>query len=496
MSDEITRLKARIRYLESENRELRKGSFHLFLKLPFEIRGMIWALMLPARQVITIYRNAEGLIEISGHKVGLPILMSICQESRQYALSLFKPITPHHTQVYLNQKRDILYFDLESLSMKNFAIEPEVIAFPIERFEQGSRLKKVCKFLEQIYFKNVKTILLVYDDPERDRCYIGDLSPAPEDPPRQRRAVKKALESSGVFGGRLPENTLLRFPRLDVASRRDEESGMDDEHHHGPGPSRSLLTEHEQPQPLLEPRHPLSARRHTHAIDYLRSPRRMAHPLTFTDLPPEVRLLVWEATWPGPRLIGIDAVKLNDQSTDEIEDDARLQILCSMASWLEGGASKQLPDEDRHPIALSICAESRKHTMKHFCLFRHHEQITWSLYLNPTCDVLAAYDMWDLKEEDLTNLSRSYGRQLARMKNLVLYAQHWDVIDELDILCYLGGIEVIQLCLKDDPTPAEISKLLGDIKLRYQNDNRYCSRFQLVDRAYKVRGEVEVTEHN
>ncbi|KAM5353279.1 hypothetical protein ACJZ2D_016824 [Fusarium nematophilum] len=278
--------------------------------------------------------------------------------------------------------------------------------------------------------------------------------------------------------------------RMQLASRplkkrRLSESGLDDEHHHGPAPSRPLLTE--QPQPLVEPRHPFSARRQTCTADYLRNPR---HPLTFTDLPPEVRLLVWEATWPGPRLIGFKTAGIDDESTDEIEDYARLEVLCgiaSMPSWLP---------EDRYPIALSICAESRKHTMKHFCLFRHHEQITWSLYLNPTCDVLAASDMCYLEEEDLINLWRSYGRQLARMKKLVLDTQYWDIIDKLDFLRYLGGIEVIQLYLEDDTTPAEISKLLGDIKLRYQNDNRYCSRFQLVDQAHKVRGEAEVTEHN
>ncbi|KAM5353059.1 hypothetical protein ACJZ2D_017062 [Fusarium nematophilum] len=209
LRDEIGNLKSQINDLKSEIQELKLGRFfHPFPKLPVEIRKMIWDLALPALQAITVYNNAEGEIETSGHKVGPPTLMSVCQESRQYALSLFEPIiTPHATQVYLNQKRDILYFDLDfgPWSIKNFAAQPEVIGFPIERVQQGSRLEKVCKFLEQIYFKNVKTILLVYDDLGRDRYYIGDRLSLAGDPLGTRIAVKKALESSGVFGGRLPE---------------------------------------------------------------------------------------------------------------------------------------------------------------------------------------------------------------------------------------------------------------------------------------------------
>ncbi|KAK2470567.1 hypothetical protein H9L39_17863 [Fusarium oxysporum f. sp. albedinis] len=266
---------------------------------------------------------------------------------------------------------------------------------------------------------------------------------------------------------------------------------MDTKRRHGLRPFRPLLTEHGQTRPLL------TKNRALHAIydRLLHRSRRRARSLTFGHLPPEVRLLIWEATWPRPRLIGVEAVELDDESTDDIEDFARLQILGSMESWLKAGETRQMLKHDRYPIALPVCAESRKHTMKHFTLIHHHEHFEWPFYLNPALDILwASDDLWNL-EEDIINLSRAYGRQLTCIKKLVLGAESWRDVATLELLRYLDGIEIIQLRLDDDASPTVVTELLQDMDLQFRNDNRYCSRFQLIDQSYRIRGEFETGKY-
>jgi hypothetical protein len=79
----------------------------------------------------------------------------------------------------------------------------------------------------------------------------------------------------------------------------------------------------------------------------------------------------------------------------------------------------------------------------------------------------------------MINLSGAYGRQLACIKKLVVGAESWRDIFDLKLLCYLGGLEVMQIRLDDDASPV-VTKLLQDIDLQFQNDDRYFSRFQLI----------------
>ncbi|KAH8651719.1 hypothetical protein BGZ61DRAFT_229682 [Ilyonectria robusta] len=328
--------------------------------------------------------------------------------------------------------------------------------------------------------------------------------------------------------------------------KRSLEESRVDEDRYGPRLRQQSPTAHERlPQPSSRPEHVLST---WHLPP---NPRRPG-PLTFADLPAEVRLMIWEATWPEPRVIEIRAHSPFNPKTGYIEDYMRFQLYDTISNWLgeddeaddeagdgaDDGADEeadeeadveldhdsdhdsddgsdpeleiegrtpdnprdvfgQLSGQNRHPVALSVCTESRIHTLKSFYQLRHHERTEWSFYFSPTRDVLWVPDSlwWKFDDEDAITLSRSYGNQLTQVKQLVLSMEKWRDIGELNVLLVLRGIETIHIRLSDDATSTEISTLLEEIELDFGNDDKYCSRFQLVDGTYEVRGQIQVGRH-
>ncbi|RYC81196.1 hypothetical protein BFJ63_vAg15912 [Fusarium oxysporum f. sp. narcissi] len=278
---------------------------------------------------------------------------------------------------------------------------------------------------------------------------------------------------------------------------------------------------------------------------------------SFSTFPENVRLKIWEATWPDPRVIEIRSLPQVD--SDDIYDLSRLQLYGTISNWLDkddcdedndeeddvekGDAMSQVPNrgeksndgasnggsslasgdsedfdiedarrfgrnprtifwrmsrENQHPIALSVCAESRQHTLRSFYYLRHHERSEWSFYLDPTQDVVWLSDsLWKdicFDNEDAVRLGRSYGSRLSHVEQVIVNAEKWRDLEELNILPYFGCLKTIKLLLDDDITPPEISTLLRDIELRFGNDDRFCPRFELVDRRYQVRGQVRVRD--
>ncbi|KAM0496907.1 hypothetical protein ACHAP8_007136 [Fusarium lateritium] len=282
---------------------------------------------------------------------------------------------------------------------------------------------------------------------------------------------------------------------------------MDTERPHKPQCFGELLARPAQPITSLNPHQPPLAFDDDSLQHSYHHSRQRTRPLSFNNLPPEVRLLIWEATWPGPRLIDAQMGMLfYDNNT--YERFSKLQILGSMPNWLDTGETGQVLKHDRYPVALSVCAESRTHTLKHFTLVRHHHHIEWSLYLNPTLDALYVSEpvwdldeddvpyrpktLWDLNEDNIIELARGYGRQLASIKKLIMNLNLCFEIPRLRVLRILSGIEVIQLYLDNDTPSTSIAKLVKMIDDEYGKDNRYCSRFELIDRKGKVCGECQV----
>lgn len=132
----------------------------------------------------------------------------------------------------------------------------------------------------------------------------------------------------------------------------------------------------------------------------------------FPRLLPEIRLMIWEATWLEPCIIeaayadewvsdnGVSV--LNDDaaehdrppvSDDDSESDdggeyVRLRLTCSLSTWLQTDIGPRIL-EDRpleeclFPVALYVCCESWAHTLRQFTAARHSKLDTCAFYFNP-----------------------------------------------------------------------------------------------------------------
>lgn len=143
----------------------------------------------------------------------------------------------------------------------------------------------------------------------------------------------------------------------------------------------------------------------------------------FSKLPAEIRLKIWEATWPEARVIeptDADYYKREEQADEHYDDCPEflsLHVVCLLSTWQEDYTnlfSRKLDDrwpiEDcPNPVALQVCRESRLHTLKTFVGLRHAKLDGYLLYVNPQSDVLwVTSDAID-NPEQLDDLSSSYG---------------------------------------------------------------------------------------
>jgi hypothetical protein len=122
----------------------------------------------------------------------------------------------------------------------------------------------------------------------------------------------------------------------------------------------------------------------------------------FPQLPRELRLLIWEHSWPPPRLIEVAAYfpspNLEAEHWELGDGDAEtghaiLRPLGSLSRALKEDLVARAMDEEpleefQSPVALQVCQESRMYTQKHYVLLSHSYTLAGSFYLSHIRDVL------------------------------------------------------------------------------------------------------------
>ncbi|KAH9203410.1 hypothetical protein DL95DRAFT_152487 [Leptodontidium sp. 2 PMI_412] len=177
----------------------------------------------------------------------------------------------------------------------------------------------------------------------------------------------------------------------------------------------------------------------------------------FPKLSLELRLLIWEQTWPEPRLI--EAAICEDETTIEYEDVAILRFAGSLSTLLDvnfgtriieqGPAESCLP-----PVSLYVCHESRKYTLKQYRLMEHTNAKASSFYFNPRHDVLwFSFDFTD-EPDYLRDLLRCYGEQLNDIESVLIEEAEWEELTparyKSKYLSRLRGLKSITVLFRDD----------------------------------------------
>ncbi|KAH6889958.1 hypothetical protein B0T10DRAFT_43778 [Thelonectria olida] len=334
--------------------------------------------------------------------------------------------------------------------------------------------------------------------------------------PRRLAVIEAVVDEFGVqswvtkvriHSPAMPARPLEHNALSGATKRTFGEVGMDDE-----DPAASRLDKRQmvqQRQPVVssvESRVHLAAPRQTVTVQshsLAQSIRGKVRPTEFADLPLEIRLKIWEETWPKPRVIEVDAFWDRDPepSESEIDDIATLRFNGSISAWLQSDLGSREPSSlnpeidsfERRPapVALSICQESRKHTLKKFTKMLHvHEP--WSFYFNPTSDILwLSSDSVD-DEEDGELLWKSYGQELSKIKTAIFPIEEWREGKMPDVLRYFGGIRVIQILLEACHSDQDAAQLEDELQLQLRDDGRWRTIFQIVDRTYHVSRQFQV----
>ncbi|KAL2866162.1 2EXR domain-containing protein [Aspergillus lucknowensis] len=147
----------------------------------------------------------------------------------------------------------------------------------------------------------------------------------------------------------------------------------------------------------------------------------------FKSLPPEVRLIIWEYTWPAAQVV--------EAATWDNDKDREFTIfrpVGSLDTLLRTDFSSR-PVETSSPlekcplpIALWICQESRTHTLKTYALVQHPDLPECSFYFNPRQELLWLSSDISNNTERFEEIQASYKTSIKQFRILLVEDTEWE----------------------------------------------------------------------
>ena len=177
--------------------------------------------------------------------------------------------------------------------------------------------------------------------------------------------------------------------------------------------------------------------------------------------------MIWEYTWPAPRLIEaslFDNPESQEEETDEPVEIVNLRLAGSLSTMLkldlgsrvtEQGPVEQCPA----PVALQICQQSRMHTLSQYRLMT---SLAGHFYYHPQRDVIwFSVDVADDYPIHMPILERYHKTELDTFETVLVLSSEWPKSPmekrseprgmdyTMDYISHLGGLKTIQILLEN-----------------------------------------------
>ncbi|PWY96743.1 hypothetical protein BO94DRAFT_18606 [Aspergillus sclerotioniger CBS 115572] len=144
----------------------------------------------------------------------------------------------------------------------------------------------------------------------------------------------------------------------------------------------------------------------------------------FITLPVKIRHLIWEATFPEPRIIGHRTAAVENNTARELIH--YLGVLGSVETYSHANyldiLNHSVIERCSNPITLQICRESRLFTLRTYIPMMNGIYTYGSFYFDPRRDILLL--CWDFEHHRPT-LESCYGTQMRYFENVMVDGHFW-----------------------------------------------------------------------
>ena len=188
----------------------------------------------------------------------------------------------------------------------------------------------------------------------------------------------------------------------------------------------------------------------------------MAH-AQFSDLPAEIRVMIWAETFPGPRVI---EPTIRPSHSRHARQCLRLHPTATLATWLVTdlhGRRFDDPPIERcdDPVALHICRESRAQALETYAPMQHTAGGT-GFYVDPVKDFVWLRSMVLDMPRLIQLLEMCYQEVWNRFETILVQELNWieftTACERDGIIKLFGGLKTIQVMVPPDESDGKQAK--------------------------------------